>query len=74
MRNDALDELDNVPSLTTDARDHEFPADHHHDHGLWRGHEPEPEDPDAGHLHLVGKDLLIAFMRTSRASGRGRSA
>jgi chromosome segregation ATPase len=66
MRNDALDELDNVPSLTTDARDHEFP-DSHHDHGrhapVERGHATAPakKGPSTAPLWTLFAALMIAF-------------
>lgn len=67
MRNDALDELDNVPSLTTDARDHDFPADHH-DHGrhapVDRGYASPPgktKAPSTAPLWTLIAALMIAF-------------
>lgn len=67
MRNDALDELDNVPSLTTDARDHEF-NDHHHDHArhapVDRGYASTPtptKGASTGPLWALVAALMIAF-------------
>ncbi len=67
MRNDALDELDNVPSLTTDARDHDFAADHH-DHArhapLDRGYVSPPaktKGPSTAPLWTLVAALMIAF-------------
>jgi chromosome segregation ATPase len=65
MRNDALDELDNVPSLTTDARDHEFPADHHHDHGrhapAYAAAPTKSKGPSTAPLWTLVAALMIAF-------------
>ncbi|MEK1943156.1 MAG: ATPase [Pseudomonas sp.] len=67
MRNDALDELDNVPSLTTDARDHEFPADHH-EHGRHAAHVDrgyvapgKTKAASTGPLWALVAALMIAF-------------
>lgn len=66
MRNDAFDELDNVPSLTTDARDHEF--NDHHDHGRHapqeRGYASAPakaKSASTGPLWALVAALMIAF-------------
>ncbi|MBM7061669.1 ATPase [Pseudomonas sp. UL073] len=62
MRNDAFDELDSVPSLTTDARDHDFGR-----HAAQRDYEPAAARQPAkraggtGVLWVLIAALVIAF-------------
>ncbi|MDN4146746.1 ATPase [Pseudomonas tohonis] len=67
MRNDALDELDDVPSLTTDARDRDEYGHQGHAHhaqparAASHGHAAAVKVPSTGPLWALIGALLIAF-------------
>lgn len=60
MRNDALDELDSVPSLTTDARDHDFGRSGLNDYEPSAARRPV-RVPSTGPLWALVGALLIAL-------------